>query len=458
MSLAGALGQANSGLAAIQAELANVAQNVANANTPGYSVQSIETQSVVAGGVGEGVFTGVATRTVNATLQSEVFTSGAAVADSQARSDSLASIDQASGTPGSGQDLPTLIGALRDAFSTLASDPSQETQQRAVVNQAAVVAGGLNTLGQAVTTQRQSAQDQLGQYVSQANAALATVGQLNTLIIAGQSRGESVADLQDKRDAAAQTVTQLTGAQFFPQADGGVLAFSGGTALSTDATSGPLAIGYSTVGAGSIAPPLTVDGHAVSLGSTSTSGGTIGALIDLRDTVLPGIQSQLDSFANALATGFSGQGLTLFSNASGTIPAAGSTGSAGFAETIQVNPAVQATPSMVRDGAAPAGAAGNTTLIDAVLNTVLGTGAGTLSGQASDMIAGFAQQAGSAATALTTNQAVQTSLQTKLSAQTGVSVDSELSSMIALQNSYGANARVVAAVQAMWTQLLSAVQ
>jgi flagellar hook-associated protein 1 FlgK len=455
MSLAGALGQANSGLAAIQAELTNVAQNVANANTPGYSVESVAAQSVVAGGLGEGVVTGVATRTVDATLQTEVFASGATVADSQARSDSLAAIDQASGTPGAGQDLPTLIGMLRDAFSTLASDPSQETQQRAVVNQAGVVAGGLNTLGQAVTMQRQSAQDQLGKDVAQANAALSTVGQLNTLVIAGQSRGESVADLQDKRDAAAQTVTQLTGAQFFPQPNGGVLAFSGSTALPTDAITGPLAIGFSTIGPGSTAPPLTVDGQTVSLGSTSTSGGTIGALIDLRDNVLPGIQSQLDSFAYALATGFSGQGLTLYSNASGIIPAAGSPG---FAQTIQVNPAVQTTPSMVRDGAAAATSAGNTTLINAVLNNVLGTGAGTLAGQASDMIAGFAQQASSAATTLTTNQAVQTSLQTKLSAQTGVSVDSELSSMIALQNSYGANARVVAAVQAMWTQLMTTVQ
>jgi flagellar hook-associated protein 1 FlgK len=37
-------------------------------------------------------------------------------------------------------------------------------------------------------------------------------------------------------------------------------------------------------------------------------------------------------------------------------------------------------------------------------------------------------------------------------------MDTEMSNMIQLQNSYGANARVIAAVQSMWTQLLSSVQ
>ena len=57
-----------------------------------------------------------------------------------------------------------------------------------------------------------------------------------------------------------------------------------------------------------------------------------------------------------------------------------------------------------------------------------------------------------------TEQAVQTTLASKLSAQSGVNMDTEMSHMIQLQNAYGANARVIATVQAMWTQLLQAVQ
>ena len=50
---------------------------------------------------------------------------------------------------------------------------------------------------------------------------------------------------------------------------------------------------------------------------------------------------------------------------------------------------------------------------------------------------------------------MQTTLDGKLTAQSGVNMDTEMSNMIQLQNAYGANAKVIAAVQSMWTQLLA---
>ena len=457
MSLNGILSQASSGLAGIQAKLSTVSQNVANANTAGYVRETTANESAVADGQGQGVRTGVATRTVDASLQADLFASNAQVADKDARSTVLAAIDQASGSPGSGQDVSSLIGALRDSYSTLESDPSNATQQRQVVNRAASLATGVNQLGQAVTVQRQAVQDDLVTDVASANTALAAVGTLSDQIIAARARGQSTADLEDKRDSAAATVTQLTGATFLKQSNGDVLAVSGGTVLPTRASIGPLAVGSATVAPGSVAPALTVSGTPATLGGGGTGGGgRIGAEADLRDNVLPALQTKLDGFAQSLATGFSGAGVTLFTDNTGTIPASGT---AGFAQTIQVNPAVSATPSAVRDGVgAPAGAAGNTTIINAVLTTALATGAGTVSGQAADLVADNATAASVAASQLSTEKSVQTSLSTKLTTQTGVSVDSELSSMVALQNSYSANARVIAAVQTIWTQLLDSVQ
>ena len=52
---------------------------------------------------------------------------------------------------------------------------------------------------------------------------------------------------------------------------------------------------------------------------------------------------------------------------------------------------------------------------------------------------------------------MQAALTAKLSTVSGVSMDTEMSHMIELQNAYGANARVIAGVQAMWAQLLSTV-
>ena len=80
------------------------------------------------------------------------------------------------------------------------------------------------------------------------------------------------------------------------------------------------------------------------------------------------------------------------------------------------------------------------------------------SGTASTMVAAQAQDSATTTGQLGTEQAVQTTLATKLSAQSGVNMDTEMSTMIELQNAYGANAKVIAAVQAMWTQLLNSVQ
>jgi flagellar hook-associated protein 1 FlgK len=49
---------------------------------------------------------------------------------------------------------------------------------------------------------------------------------------------------------------------------------------------------------------------------------------------------------------------------------------------------------------------------------------------------------------------VVSNLQQKFNSVAGVSIDSEMSSLIALQNSYAANAHVMSVVQSMMTSLL----
>ena len=55
-------------------------------------------------------------------------------------------------------------------------------------------------------------------------------------------------------------------------------------------------------------------------------------------------------------------------------------------------------------------------------------------------------------------QATYNTLQAKYDDATGVDIDAEMALMVQLQNAYGANARVISAIQAMWDQLLGAVR
>lgn len=454
MSLGGVLNVSSSGLESVGRRIATVSQNVANAGTAGYVRQTVSVTSATAGGQGMGVRTGPATRTVDDRLQADMLSASADAVGQRTRSAALASIDAASGTPGSGSDLPSLLGALRDAFTALQSDPANAVRQRSVIDRADTLARGLGSLAGAASDARQAAQDAAVADVTTANDALQTIGTLSKQIIEAMSRDESTADLEDQRDRSIRTLTDLTGARVLRQANGDVLAIAGGLVLPTGGGPGPLALASATLAPGTLpaAPQVSVDG--VPAGGEAF-GGRIGANLALRDGVLPAVQDGLDGFAQSLAARFNLQGLALFTDPAGAVPAVQQ---AGFARTIRVSDAVRAAPAMLRDGVAPAGAAGSTVLIDRLLDRVLGSGSGSLAAAASRVAGSHASLAAQAASSAETTEAVQRLLDSKLTEGTGVSLDTETADLVRLQNAYAANAKVIAAAQAMWTQLLDSVR
>lgn len=455
MSLDSVLNTSASGLESVSRRIATVSQNVANAGTAGYVRETVAVNSIAASGQGMGVRTGVVTRSVDERLQADALAASASVVGQQTRSDALASIDAASGTPGSGFDLPSLLGALRDGFTRLQSDPGNAAQQRAVVDGAGALARGVNALAKSVSDARQSVQDSAVADVAAANGALHDIGALSDRIIAAKSTGQSTADLEDQRDRSIRSLSDLTGARVLRQANGDALAIAGGLVLPLRNATGPLALASATLAPDTPAaavPQLSLDGVPV---AGQPLGGRIGANLALRDGTLPGMQAGLDQFAQSLAARFDLQGVTLFTGANGAVPALPTPG---LAQSLQVSAAAIAAPAMVRDGAGPAGAAGSTALIDRVLDRVLGSGSGSLVATASALVSQNAGLAADAAGQLATGQAVQASLDKKLADGTGVSLDTETADLVRLQNAYAANAKVMAASQAMWTQLLDSVR
>jgi flagellar hook-associated protein 1 len=468
MTLDGTLSIATGGLANINRQMAVVSQNVANASTPGYSAEVSTQQSLTAGGEGLGVRSGPAIRTIDTALQAEVFSQNATVAGLQTRQNALQAIDAVQGVPGQGGDIASLIGDLQNQFSTLLNDPSNQAQQSQVVSAATNVAQGINALSTAYTSQRQTAQDSIVAEVTTLNATLSTIGDLSNKIVTLKAGGQSTADLENQRDSAVASLSQLLDVKALEQPSGDLLIITqSGLTLPIRGTANPFSVADANMAPGSGAPAVRLRGADV---TARMQGGQIGANVTLRDTTMPTDQAELDELAQTLASRFADPavGLTLFTDTNGALPAPDPSqlppgGYLGFGATIQVNSVVQATPSSVRDGtpsrntAGLAPLAGFTDIINNVLNNALG-GAPTLQQLASTMLASQAQDSASTTSQLGIEQAVQTTLTTKLSAQSGVKMDTEMSTMIQLQNAYGANAKVIAAVQAMWTQLLNSVQ
>ncbi|MGH7102346.1 MAG: flagellar hook-associated protein FlgK, partial [Acetobacteraceae bacterium] len=500
-----ALSIASSGLANINQQLALISQNVANAGTPAYAVETLGQQSMTAGGQPMGVATGVATANIDAALESQVFSGNASASALQTTTNALSAIDSVMGTPGSGADLGSLVTNLENTFSTLATDPSNATQQQAVVQSATTLANGITTLSGAYTTGRQNAENAIVTAVGSVNASLAEIGTVSNQITSLKAQGKSTADLENQRSQQMQTLSSLLDVKFVPEASGGMLVFTAsGTELPTVGAS-TLSVAAATIGPEATYPggiaPIMLGGVDV---TNQLTGGSLGANIVLRDQALPDYQAGLDEFSENLATRFAAQGLTLFTNGSGAVPAGGGSpvqaGYVGFASEIEVNPAVRANPALVRDGTnaiagsptgassftpnPPGGPAGFSTLAMRVLNYTFGAdvqagvsqpapntaGLGPLGNLAlpfaapdtpTDFAAALVGQEGNdsadASGGLTTAQAMQTALTNQLTATSGVSIDQQMSQMVALQNSYGANARIIASVQAMVTELLNAV-
>jgi len=143
----------------------------------------------------------------------------------------------------------------------------------------------------------------------------------------------------------------------------------------------------------------------------------------------------------------------------------------GLAGRITVNAALAADPAkMTIYNTSPLTNAGDTTRADYLYSqlttgtftyspqTGLGTAATPFKGTLSSFMQQFLSQQSNSATSATQLQqgqdVVVNALQQKLKSESGVNIDTEMANLIALQNTYAANAHVMSVVQTMMTSLL----
>ena len=508
MAINTALSSAISGLANVNAGLALVGQNVANASTPNYVTEASTQSSVVGDGIGMGVRSGPAARVLDQQQQADLFAQNAHVSGLQQRKQALAGIDAVMGTPGQGNDLASQLGRVQTAFSALLGSPESTVQQAQVVSAAQGFARQLNVVSGAVGAARQQAQNAIASGVASLNSAIASVGAQTQAILVAKARGGSTADLENQRDVGLAQLSGLLDVRFLKQDTGNVLAVTpSGLSINFQPGAAKFATQSATLGAGSFypasIPAITLNGIDVT--AQLAGAGRLGGAIDVRDNAVPALQASLDEVAQTASARLQAQGLSLFTRADGTFPAGGAmpvqSSYLGYANEIQVNPAVLANVALVRDGTAaivgsatgpsaftpnPAGGpAGFSTLISRVLDFGFGDqvqagvtqpapnniglgpqgnlvgpfgAGGGLASLVAAAVSAEAQQSAIVTNTLATETAVQTTLQSSLAQSSAVSVDAQLALMVELQSAYGANARVLAAVQTMWAQLLNSVQ
>ena len=499
MSLSTAFNVITSSFAVNSAQTAVVSNNIANANTPGYSR---EIANVVTNSYG-GADVASVTREANAALLEQVSSSTSQAATQQAISDGLSTLaatvdDSSSASSTSGADQngaspSAMLANLQSALATYEDSPTSSSAADAVVSAASDLASSLNRGSATVTQVREQADQNIATSVGTINSLLSQFTAANNAVVTGLQTGGNVASAEDTRDSIVTQLAQQIGVSTITAANGSESIYTdSGVTLFQDAPSVVSFTPTPTLVDGASGAPVTVDGVPIT-GANSPmpiQSGALAGYAALRDTLAPEYQAQLDQIAGGLINAFaeSDQSATpTLPSLPGLFTTPGATGlpsmtaTTGLAATIEVNPNVDASqggnPNLLRDGGISdpgnlaytynsTGSASYTGRIQELAGEISASqsfdpsaGLGSSSSLADyanasvSWLQGENQQASNSSSY---QNALATQATSALSNATGVNLDAEMTNMLNLENSYASSAKLLTTVTSMFSALLDA--
>lgn len=366
----GGLDAALSGLRVAQQQLDTIANNVANVSTTGYTRKILPQVTVALEGVTAGVRGMPVMRNVDLNLSRDLWTQVSATEFYSIQASYLDRIQQFHGPPDAEISIAAEMGQLRDEFSKLADSPEDAFLQRAIVDQATVLVDKINGFARLISEMRNDAQDDIAISVQKVNDLLNTIAETNKQVKFNKTVGKTTAALEDTRDIALNELAQHMDISFFTRGDGVLVVQTRQGVQLADERAETVFFETGALGATSYYPdsangifvggdPATVPG-AIEI-TESGIGGKIGALVQIRDDIMPRQQAQLDEMAHKLAMRFDAQGLRLFTDGDGNVPADTApipdppgpltpVTYVGFSSNIQVNPAILNDNTLVQQG------------------------------------------------------------------------------------------------------------
>lgn len=472
MAFSHALSNALSGMTAASTAIQVRAGNIANATTPGYARRDVALDTGPFGGVR---VTSIV-RSEDSILLGNRLSADARNQSLQEQARAAASINTAFGEPGDVDGLFATLSRFYSSLEDLANAPDSGAYQQSAIDGAKDLTRTFNRLGQAATDLRTNADRDIAATVADVNAAIKALSDLNKSASGGT--GQALSGLAEQRQTYIDTVGNALnikvsygrgGSVHIRTAEGVVLLDENPREISF-AASGVVAPG-TRLSAAQLSG-LSVDGIDVTpdSGPQSIKGGRLRGLFSVRDEIGVSFEERLDTLAEDFVTRFSDSTVdpTLAVGDEGVFVSGGS--GAGVASRIAVNSALDPESGgaiwRIRDGinaATPGPSAGvgvTAGLLDALdtqrpLGSVTGSPANL---SAVDAIAAFSSVIGTekvqAGTRAAASAATAQSLKDEELSAHGVNTDQELQSLLLIEQSYAANARVVQVVDNMLARLM----
>ncbi|MGX1200602.1 flagellar hook-associated protein FlgK [Marinobacter sp. MBR-105] len=310
--MAGLIGIGLSGVLGHQAALNTTANNITNANTPGYSRQEVqfETQEgrrTGAGTIGSGVSVANIRRLADAYLSQQLREDSTLFGEQNAFNAELTRLDNLLGGEDTG-----LNKALNNFFSAMqnaAEDPTSLPQRQLVLSEAQQLVNRFQGLNQEFIQQRESVKTQMQQGVKDANTLLKSIAELNLAISEspGLAQGREPLELMDKRDEKLRQLSELVSIRITEVEGSQVnVSLSNGLSLVTGANAAEFATRSSAEDPTRLEFTLTSGGRTL-LVDEQIQGGKLGGLRAFDEMALKPAFDELGRLAIAISAAINHQ-------------------------------------------------------------------------------------------------------------------------------------------------------
>lgn len=483
MTISSAVGNATSGLSAAARRADIVSNNIANALTPGYARRDLIVTETILDGRGAGVSVAGVARASDAALTRERRSAEGVQGRDDAVATAYAALNNALGEPDDPFSLFGQYQNLETALRSLAETPESTPLQAQTVEAARSVAATFNQISTKIGDMRENADAEIGRAVSFVNSALKQIEALNADIAQASASGRDTAALFDQRKTLIDQVSAIMPVRELPRGDGAVDLMTSegvfviaGTARKIEFTPKGVITPDLSLAGGALSG-LKVDGVDITPGGASNVAarqGRLAGLFEVRDTIIPNFQSQIDALARDVMQRFEGLDATLapgdpglFTDSGAAFDPASEIGLAGrIALNAAADPQLGGEYRRIRDGlgSAVAGPSGSADFIRSMLDALVGQRAIPAGARLASNLSAAAAAAGvsslvgvarvSAEASLASSSARAQAVIDSETAVTSVDSDQEMQKLIIIEQAYAANARVLQTAQALMRVLM----
>ena len=290
---------------AAYAQLLTTSNNIANANTPGYSRQEVklataEGQFSGSGYIGRGVTVQSVQRASNLFLSAQATSARSIAADDAAQSDLLGQLEKVFGSGAAG--LGAATANLFNAYADLAAAPADLSARQAVLSRLEDFASLTRSNADNLSSLQAGVAQDLNNTVADVNTKLASLANLNPRITAANATGQTPNELLDQRDALIGSLSDSMALSSIIGADGSVSLFTlSGHNLVLGNTSNRLLAQSDGTDAERVEISIKAGTNALHLSPQDIGGGSMSGLLNFQTGALVDARSRLGQLVSSVA-------------------------------------------------------------------------------------------------------------------------------------------------------------